>query len=180
MKGMAMYSVLVFVVTASSQSGVRSPDRSLIVPFSREQNPKHGTNTYEPEYVSRLYVRVKLLNPATGRSLVWDRGLIDTAADHCHVSGRVAAMLGLRHSHDSPTTIATPAGDVRMYAMEAEYELLDGKGKRVADFPRTKTDFYVNPQSDLAYDVVLGQIGFLDRFDTVTLRYDAGEIHLVW
>lgn len=179
MKTRRVYSAVVSAALLSNGS-VLASRRSVIVPMATERNPQYRTNVYEPEYVNRPFVMVRLLDPASGRSLVWNQSWLDTAADHCHVSDRIVDTLGLKKSAEPPVTIHTPAGKLRMHAIEAEYELLDATGRRVGDLPRMKTHFYVNAGPDPPYDVVLGQTGFLERFSSVTLRYKAREIELTW
>ena len=179
MKAVRVYAAVVSAVLVPNGRALSS-GRSVIVPMGTERNQQYGTNVYEPEYVNRPFVTVRLVDPSSGRSLVWNQSWIDTAADHCHVSDRIVNRLGLKRSAEPPVTIHTPAGALQMYAVEAEYELLDATGRQVVDLPRMKTHFYVNSQSDPPYDVVLGQTGFLERFRTVTLRYKTREIHLTW
>ena len=155
-------------------------DRSASVPMSTQRNELYGVNSYEPAEVNRPYLKVRILNPINRRSRVSTQSWIDTAADHCYISRRAADTLGLKLSTQPPVLVYTPAGTVAMHASEVEYELLDSSGVAIGNFPRIKTHFYVNPRADVPYDVVMGQVGFLDRLDSLTLDFRRRLIVLSW
>jgi hypothetical protein len=67
-----------------------------------------------------------------------------------------------------------------MRAVEVEYDLLDEAGVAISDFPRVKTHFYVNPARDAPYDLVVGQVGFLDRIGGLKLDFRRRRIVLSW
>jgi len=100
-------------------------DHSVSLPMSTERNEQYGVNSYEPAQVNRLYLTLRLSNPITRDSTVFTQTWIDTAADQCHISQRAAEAVGLRLSTEPPVLVHTPAGVVRMHAVEVEYDLLN-------------------------------------------------------
>ena len=155
-------------------------DHSVSLPMSTERNEQYGVNSYELAQVNRLYLTLRLSNPITRDSRVLTQTWIDTAADHCHISQRAAEAVGLRLSTEPPVLVHTPARVVRMHAVDVEYDLLDEAGVPISGFPRVKTHFYVNPTRDAPYDLVVGQVGFLDRIEGLKLDFRRRRIVLSW
>lgn len=172
----AMAATIVVLGTVVTGSG----ERTVSLPMSIERNPQFGTNSYEPARLHRPYLTVRLSNPITRDARISAHSWIDTAADHCFMSQSVARALRVKLSTQSPVLVHTPAGPVTMHAAEVDYELLDGNGVVLKDFPRTRTHFYVNPRTDAPYDVVLGQVGFLDQIGSITLDFRRRLIVLGW
>ena len=166
-------------ILAAAWAGAQ-PEDTASVPMARADNPQFSVNSFEPERVNRLFLTLRLRNPATGDSRIHTESWIDTAADHCYLSKRAAEALRLKLSAQPPVWVHTPAGALEMRATEVEYDLLDRGGVPIGRFPRIKTHFYVNPRADAPYDVVLGQLGFLDRIDTLTLDFRRRLIVLTW
>lgn len=141
---------------------------TFVSPYVKVENKQNGVNKYEPGSFFKPYVYIQIINPITKKKLIVS-AYVDTGADHCYISKKLAEVMGLLQTDESPQKVFTASGEMEVYATEVEFQLADENKKIVKDFPIQKTHVYINDNT--AYHVALGSIGFIDRFREIKFNY---------
>jgi hypothetical protein len=168
------------VLIASSQAilaGCRAtPGGTMLeIPISREKNSQFGVNKFEPEFLLKPRVVLRLHNPATGDSGKIE-GFIDTGADACVIGAQLAAGIGLKPTGDPGIKIWGASGAIELKPALLEMEILGPDDAPDVHFGRKPTPFYLSPY---VKKVILGVHGFLDQFTQVRLEYGKQRLTLV-
>ncbi len=126
----------------------------------------------------RVYLPVRLSNPATGVSTDIEMALVDTGADACVIPGSLAQALGhkLKHKTIKPApTFGINGTQVHTYGHTFRLELLS---------PKADTVVWSNEQAvidciDSEIPILLGTKDFLAGFK-ITIDYPAQKVVLRW
>jgi hypothetical protein len=151
-------------------------DHALTVPFTEKLNFQAYDPEYNPRHHYTPFIRLRLLNPENGADLDVS-GVLDTGADSCVVGDDVVERLGLTLVVMPPVQVRTGGGPITVPYVKLSYRLRDDQGTMVDTFPQQTAHCLVVKEPKVP--IILGFIGFIDRFKSVTLRYPA-EIVLVW
>jgi hypothetical protein len=151
--------------------------RSLSMPFFDQRAPGKSGNIHVPAVVYSPLIYLEIINPATGKRLKCF-GYLDTGADHCLIRKKLADRLGLKGDGQPAHPLLTGSGEISLQSTMIEYVLNGPEGKAVEGFPVQKAPFFIQ-DGRLPTDVVLGGIGFLDRFKEVRIAYPK-SITLMW
>ncbi len=84
--------------------------------------------------ISRVYLPVRLSNPATGKATDIEMALVDTGADSCVIPGSMACVLGhhLKHKTIKPApTFGINGTQVHTYGHTFRLELLGSDAETV-------------------------------------------------
>lgn len=151
--------------------------RSLSTPFVELEAPRDSRNTHIPRVTYEPIICLELVNPATKKSMKCF-GYLDTGADQCFITKELADRLGLKPDGQPPHEMQTGSGTISLDSTVVEYALNDPDGEAVKGFPTQSAPFFIQ-EGWLPADVVLGSIGFLDRFKEVRISYPK-QITLLW
>jgi len=144
-------------------------DKKFTSPFIKTENNQRNVNDLEPDYFYKPLIYIVITNPDTKKSEIVS-ALIDTGADRCFMNKELFNHLGLAKLDKPPNKVYTGSDPIKTYAVEVEYQLANSKKELVEDFPMQKTHFYVN-ENISQHDVILGFIGFIDRFNEIQFIY---------
>jgi hypothetical protein len=128
--------------------------------------------------ISRVYLPVRLSNPATNASTDIEMALVDTGADSCVIPGSMAGALGhnLKHKAIKPApTFGINGTQVHTYGHTFRLELLG---------PDAETVVWINDDAvidciDAEVPILLGTQDFLANFK-ITIDYPAQKVVLKW
>lgn len=120
-----------------------------------------------PGHPPRPMLPIKIINPATGQSII-TLGLIDTGADDCAIPASHADLLGHQLTAGSMKRVSTGNGITNAYAHTTRIDILKIEGEvpdictAVYTIPDTPIDFMPNLNM-----ILLGVNSFLSRFRLV-------------
>lgn len=171
-------SFLSLVLTIFAMNGCDNitNDMSFSTSFIKAENKQKNINIYSPNVLYQPKIYIQIINPLNGNKETVS-ATIDTGSDNCFISRKLANYLGLKQTDEPPITIYTADGSIEAYAVEAEYTLANEKKERVENFPIQETHFYINEAN--SYHIILGFIGFIDRFKEIKIRYPH-NIQFIW
>jgi len=173
--GAAAGSAIALILLAGPGAALAA-DHTLTVPFTEKTNLQAYDPEFNPRYHYDPFIRIRLMNPDTG--IEQDvSALLDTGADSCVVGEDVVARLGL-HTIDAPLIeLRTGGGPIKVPYVKLSYRLRTDQGAIVDEFPRQTTHCLVAKEPKIP--IVLGFIGFIDRFKSITIRYPT-SLELTW
>jgi hypothetical protein len=148
----------------------------LIVLISQEPNSQFGVNQFEPKFLLKPRVSLRLRNPGTGDGGDIP-GFIDTGADACSIGVGLASKIGLKATADHAARALSATGSfLESKVTLIEMQIVRPDGVIYEPFGRKETPFYLNEGLE---QVILGVHGFLDQFQEIRLSYRKRELTLV-
>lgn len=163
-------------IAAALMCGPAAAEETLVVPLTQKPNAQASDPVHNPRYHYDPFVRVRLKNAETGQELDVS-GLMDTGADHCVIGWDVVERLGLKPLPGTAYQVRTGAGILTAPFVSLNYRLRDDQGTIVDRFPEQTAHCLVLKEPKIP--VILGFVGFIDRFKRVTLRYP-DSLELAW
>lgn len=173
---MRICGLIVLVLLSGQAEAALAAEHRLTVPFTEKLNAQPSNHDYNPRHHYNPFIRIRLKNPQTGREQDV-AAVLDTGSDNCVIGEDVAAALGLETAGAELFEIRTGAGPIRVPFVKIAYRLRDDQGTIVDSFPQQTTHCLVIKEPRLP--VIMGFIGFVDRFKRITLKYPT-DVELVW
>lgn len=177
MKGRRLGILVILCCGAISMQCESKEVRSFSTPFTEKRAPQKSRNIHAAQVTHKPLIYVEISNPVTKKSMK-GYGILDTGADHCFIRKDLADRLGLVSDGQPSHDVVTGAGRISLPSTTLELTLTDPGGKAVKDFPVQTTHVFIQGPG-LPFELVLGNIGFLDRFKEVRISYPK-EITLIW
>jgi hypothetical protein len=147
----------------------------LTIAMARERNCQFGVNDFEPEFLLRPKVPLRLSNLDGS---IWGEvcGIVDTGADACHIGVQLAEKIGLQPVAGPSVSVWSASGLIAVLPTLIDVEVLDTGGVAFPGFGRKWTVFYLQPGIK---DIILGVSGFLDQFTEVRFDFKVGTLTLM-
>lgn len=164
------------LLAAPYQGCDQQDTHSFTTPFIDLKAPEKSPNAHVPQITYEPLILIEVINPDTKQSLKCF-GYLDTGADYCFIRREVADKIGLKADGQPAHEMLTGSGKLTLYSTTVKYSL-GGTGEGVKGFPLQTASFFIH-DAWLPADLVLGNVGFVDRFKEIRIEYPR-SIALRW